>query len=103
MRPRFGKRANARFFTPLPAWRPAVRRDRVGAAGRAGKLGELSMAEVFRFDRALARQPAGSAVDGLRAVDRGAPDMARFRAEHAAYVAALEQAGVAVEVLPPLE
>ncbi|WP_202964518.1 hypothetical protein [Inquilinus limosus] len=61
------------------------------------------MAEVFRFDRALARQPAGSAVDGLRAVDRGAPDMTRFRAEHAAYVAALEQAGVAVEVLPPLE
>lgn len=61
------------------------------------------MAEVYRFDRALARQPAGSAVDGLRAVDRGAPDMARFRAEHAAYVAALEQAGVAVEVLPPLE
>jgi dimethylargininase len=60
------------------------------------------MAEVFRFGRALARQPGDSAVDGLRAVDRGAPEMDRFRAEHTAYVAALEAAGVAVEVLPAL-
>lgn len=60
------------------------------------------MAEVYRFDRALARRPADSAVDGLRSVDRGTPDIARFRAEHAAYVAALEAAGVAVDVLPEL-
>lgn len=60
------------------------------------------MAEVFRFDRALARRPAATAVGGIRAVDRGAPDIALFRAEHAAYVAALEAAGVDVDVLPEL-
>lgn len=60
------------------------------------------MTEVFRFDRALVREPADSAVSGLRAVDRGAPDIDRFRAEHAAYIRALETAGVAVDVLPPL-
>jgi hypothetical protein len=42
-------------------------------------------------------------VDGLRAEDRGAPDATVFRAEHRAYVAALEAAGVAVTVLEPLE
>lgn len=60
------------------------------------------MGDVFRFDRALARAPADSAASGLRAVDRGAPDVDRFRAEHAAYIRALEAAGVAVDVLPPL-
>lgn len=60
-------------------------------------------ATAIRFTRALARQPAESAVNGLRAVDRGAPDIAALRAEHAAYVAAMEAAGVAVEVLPALE
>ncbi len=60
-------------------------------------------ATAIRFTRALARRPADTAVDGLRAVDRGAPDVQALRAEHAAYVAALEMAGVAVEVLPPLE
>jgi dimethylargininase len=39
----------------------------------------------------------------LRAEDRGAPDAGVFRTEHAAYVAALEAAGVAVTVLEPLE
>lgn len=54
---------------------------------------------VHRFDRALARRPAASAVDGLRAVDRGAPDIAALRAEHEAYVGMLESLGVAVDVL----
>lgn len=36
-------------------------------------------------------------------MDRGNPDPGRFRAEHEAYVRALEDAGVAVHVLPPLE
>ena len=57
----------------------------------------------YRFNRALARRPALSAVDGLRAVDRGAPDVGRLRAEHDGYVAALRDCGVAVEVLPALE
>jgi len=63
---------------------------------------ELPMS-VCRFNRALVRTPAASAVDGLRAVDRGAPDVAELRAEHAAYREALATAGVAVELLPALE
>jgi dimethylargininase len=55
------------------------------------------------FTHALCRAPAPSIVDGLRAEDRGAPDFETFRAEHAAYVAALEEAGVSVNVLEPLE
>jgi dimethylargininase len=55
------------------------------------------------FTHALCRAPAASVVDGLRAEDRGAPDATVFNAEHLAYVAALEAAGVAVTVLEPLE
>lgn len=55
------------------------------------------------FTHALCRAPSSSVVDGLRAHDRGTPDAEAFRAEHAAYVAALEAAGVIVTVLEPLE
>ncbi len=58
---------------------------------------------IFEFDRALVRTPSRSVVDGLRAVDRGCPSYEAVLAEHAAYVAALDAAGVAVETLPPLE
>jgi dimethylargininase len=58
---------------------------------------------VWRFDNALVREPSNSAVNGLRAVDRGAPSIDGLRDEHRGYVAALETAGVAVESLPPLE
>jgi len=57
----------------------------------------------YRFTHAISREPAASAVDGLRAVDTGAPDLARFRAHHADYVAALCEAGAEVTVLRPLE
>jgi dimethylargininase len=57
----------------------------------------------YRFTHAIAREPAASSVDGLRAVDTGAPDLARFRAHHADYVAALCEAGAEVTVLRPLE
>lgn len=57
----------------------------------------------YRFRHAILREPAASSVNGLRAVDTGAPDLSRFRADHAAYVAALRDAGVDVVVLPPLE
>lgn len=60
------------------------------------------MALIYQFDRAIVRQPAPSVVHGLRAVDRGAPDFDKVCDEHRAYVAALEQAGVTVEILPPL-
>jgi dimethylargininase len=58
---------------------------------------------ITDFNTALVRTPARSVVRGLRAVDVGAPDYAGVLAEHAAYVAALEAAGVAVEVLPARE
>jgi dimethylargininase len=57
----------------------------------------------YRFSHAIVRIPGASAVEGLRAEDRGAPDMATFRGEHAGYVAALARAGLEVAALPPLE
>ncbi|QGZ94561.1 dimethylarginine dimethylaminohydrolase family protein [Terricaulis silvestris] len=58
---------------------------------------------TLRFNNAIVRTPSRSVTQGLRAVDTGAPNYETLLAEHAAYVAALEQAGVAVDVLPPLE
>jgi dimethylargininase len=57
----------------------------------------------WRFTNAITRTPADSVADGLRAVDTGNPDGAAFRKEHDAYVAALEAAGLTVDVLPQLE
>ena len=58
---------------------------------------------IYDFNNALVRTPSRSVVQGLRAVDTGAPSYAGVLSEHAAYVAALEAAGVAVEVLPASE
>lgn len=58
---------------------------------------------ITDFNNALVRTPARSVVRGLRAVDAGAPSFEGVLKEHAAYVAALEAAGVAVEVLPASE
>ena len=58
---------------------------------------------VFDFDCAIVREPAPSVVDGLRAGDHDGPTFEAVAAEHRAYVAALERAGLAVELLPPLE
>ncbi|WP_417310302.1 dimethylarginine dimethylaminohydrolase family protein [Devosia sp.] len=58
---------------------------------------------VYRFNAALVREASASVVKGLRAVDHGDPDYDGVAAEHAAYVEALEAAGLAVTVLPPLE
>jgi dimethylargininase len=57
----------------------------------------------YRFTDAVVRKPGFSVVDGLRAVDKGQPDIKRFQAEHSAYVKVLERAGLKVEVLPSLE
>jgi dimethylargininase len=56
---------------------------------------------VFDFDRAIVREPAESVVEGLRAGSEP-PAFDRVLAEHRAYVAALESAGIVVETLPPL-
>lgn len=58
---------------------------------------------VFDFDSALVRSPAPSVTDGLRPSGGEAPSYRGVLAEHRAYVAALEQAGVAVETLPALD
>lgn len=57
----------------------------------------------YRFSRAIVREPGAGVSRGLRAVDRGAPELQIFRAEHRAYVRALERAGLKVEVLGALE
>ncbi len=56
-----------------------------------------------RFDSAIVRTPPRSAVNGLRAVDVGAPDIEALRRDHKLYVSALENAGLAVTILPALE
>ena len=57
----------------------------------------------FDFTRAIVRQPAPSAVKGLRAGGGPDPDFAALAAEHAGYVAALQAAGIAVTLLEPLD
>jgi dimethylargininase len=57
--------------------------------------------QVFDFDRAIVREPAESVVDGLRTGSES-PSYDRIVAEHRAYVAALEAAGIVVEILPAL-
>ncbi|KIT17821.1 dimethylarginine dimethylaminohydrolase family protein [Jannaschia aquimarina] len=57
---------------------------------------------AIRFTHAITRRPARSAVDGLRAVDIGAPDLPRLAADHADYVAALRATGAEVIELGPL-
>lgn len=61
------------------------------------------MSPSFRFTHAICRRPAASILHGLRAVDTGAPDLARMQAHHDAYVAALRSTGARVTVLEPLE
>ncbi len=58
---------------------------------------------VLAFDRAIVREPAPTVVDGLRVGDHHGPSFDGVAAEHRAYVAALERAGLIVEVLPPLD
>ena len=57
----------------------------------------------YTFTHAICRKPGRSVVRGLRASDAGDPDFDAFAREHAAYVEALADAGVAVTLLEPLE
>ena len=61
------------------------------------------MSRVFDFTHAIVRQPAASVVDGLRAGAGPSPTYYGVAAEHQAYVAALWEAGVVVDVLPALD
>ena len=58
---------------------------------------------VFDFTNAIVREPGRSVVDGLREDRSAVPDFEGIRREHAAYVVALRDAGLKVDVLPPLE
>lgn len=62
----------------------------------------MSHDPAWQFTRAITRRPGPEVVDGLRAVDTGAPDLALMLRDHADYVAALSAAGVRVRELPPL-
>lgn len=61
------------------------------------------MSRVFDFSHAIVRQPAASVVNGLRALDGPSPTHSGVVEEHQAYVAALWEAGLVVDVLPALE
>jgi dimethylargininase len=58
---------------------------------------------VLRFDQAIVREPAPCVVDGLRVGSHAGPAYEGVLAEFRSYVAALQQAGLDVETLPPLE
>lgn len=59
--------------------------------------------QAFDFNNAIVRAVPKSVVNGLRAHDVGSPNYGGVVAEHTAYVRALENAGVSVEILPSLE
>ena len=57
----------------------------------------------YRFTHAITRAPGTTVTQGLRDVDTGAPDRARFQAHHAAYIATLRATGAQVTELPALD
>ena len=63
----------------------------------------MQLSHPYRFDRAISRRPGASVVNGLRAGGGPDPSLAGVLAEHAAYIAALEAAGLTVTLLDPLE
>lgn len=54
----------------------------------------------IEFTRAITKKPASTIVDGLRAIDTGAPDLARMLTAHKAYTETLREAGADVINLP---
>jgi dimethylargininase len=58
---------------------------------------------TFEFTTAIVREPGKSVVKGLRSNPSAVPTYEGVLAEHRAYVDALAEAGVAVDILPPLE
>jgi dimethylargininase len=58
---------------------------------------------IFDFDSALVRAPARSVIHGLTSQSGPRPSFEAIEREHAVYVRALEECGLCVETLPPLE
>ncbi|NQU58011.1 MAG: dimethylarginine dimethylaminohydrolase [Rhodospirillales bacterium] len=61
------------------------------------------MGHSTHFTNAIVRSPGKSIAQGLRAVDMGNPDPDLFAAQHDGYIQALIEAGISVNILPPLE
>ena len=55
----------------------------------------------MNFTRAITRQPSATLAKGISTASLGAVDVERARAQHADYVAALQELGLQVTVLPP--
>lgn len=58
---------------------------------------------VFEFTTAIVREPGKSVVKGLKSDPTAVPTYEGVLAEHRAYVDALAEAGVSIDILPPLE
>ena len=58
---------------------------------------------VFEFTTAIVREPGRSVIGGLKSDPTAVPTYEGVLAEHRAYVDALAEAGVSVDILPPLE
>lgn len=58
---------------------------------------------VFEFTNAIVREPGHSVVNGLKSDSTAVLSYAGVLAEHRAYVDALAEAGLAIDILPPLE
>ncbi len=58
---------------------------------------------VFEFTNAIVREPGRSVVQGLRMAPGVSPTYEGVLAEHRAYVDALAEAGLSIDILPPLE
>jgi dimethylargininase len=58
---------------------------------------------IFEFDSALVRAPARTVIHGLSSQPGPRPLFEAIEREHAGYVRALEECGLCVETLPPLE
>jgi len=72
----------------------------ISTAGSAN--GNILLGGQMPMAVALVRSSAPSFIDGLRAVDIGPPDFEKLTSEHHAYIAAMKEAGVQTEILPPL-
>jgi dimethylargininase len=58
---------------------------------------------VFEFSTAIVREPGNSVVHGLRADKTAVTTYEAVLKEHRAYVDALAEAGLVIDILPPLE
>src|ERR1700734_2725858 len=58
---------------------------------------------ITHFTNAIVREPAKSVVNGLRDDETAVPSLDGVMREHRNYVDAIRSAGLAVDVLPPLE